>query len=65
MPPRNFDPLRFCPVQKTSAEERRLWIETAAYFKAERRGFSPGHEAADWLEAETEIEVQIAQRSLV
>jgi len=65
MPPPNFDPLRFCPAPRASAEERRQWIEMAAYFKAERRGFAPGHAAADWLEAEMEIEVQIAQRSLV
>ena len=30
-------------------------IATAAYFKAERRGFVPGRELADWLEAEDEI----------
>lgn len=31
------------------------WIAVAAYFKAERRGFHPGHELADWLEAEQDI----------
>ncbi|MGZ8906849.1 MAG: DUF2934 domain-containing protein [Methylobacter sp.] len=25
-----------------------------AYFKAENRGFAPGHELEDWLEAEQE-----------
>jgi hypothetical protein len=61
MPP-NFDPLRFCTVQRVSAEERRQWIETAAYYRAEHRGFAPGNEAGDWIAAEMEIEHQIAQR---
>lgn len=30
-------------------------IAEAAYFKAKKRGFSPGHELRDWLEAEREI----------
>lgn len=38
---------------------RRSWIERAAYFRAERRGFAPGHEAEDWLEAEAEIDAQL------
>jgi hypothetical protein len=29
-------------------------IAELAYFKAERRGFAPGHEQDDWLEAEQE-----------
>lgn len=35
--------------------ERRVWIATAAYFRAERRGFAPGREIEDWLEAEAEL----------
>ncbi|HZL96313.1 MAG TPA: DUF2934 domain-containing protein [Vicinamibacterales bacterium] len=30
-------------------------IAERAYFKAERRGFSPGHELEDWLAAEREV----------
>jgi hypothetical protein len=30
-------------------------VATAAYYRAERRGFSPGRELDDWLEAEREI----------
>jgi hypothetical protein len=30
-------------------------IATAAYFRAEKRGFEPGHELDDWLAAEAEI----------
>ena len=61
MPPRNFNPFRFCVAPRVSADERRQWVATVAYFKAERRGFAPGMEAADWLEAEAEIETGIAQ----
>jgi len=37
-------------------DERRLMIEQAAYFRAEERGFAPGYEMQDWLEAEREID---------
>lgn len=30
-------------------------IAELAYYKAERRGFEPGHELDDWLEAEREF----------
>jgi len=30
-------------------------VQLAAYFRAEARGFEPGHEMDDWLEAEKEI----------
>ncbi len=56
MPPRDFDPFRFCVLPRVTAEERQQWIATAAYFRAQRRGFTPGHEATDWLEAEAEIQ---------
>ncbi len=38
----------------TPAERLRM-IEQAAFFRAERRGFAPGHEFEDWLAAEAEI----------
>jgi len=39
---------------------RHQWISVAAYFKAEARGFEPGKNLEDWLEAEIEyIEFQI------
>jgi hypothetical protein len=43
-----------------SAAERLRMIQTAAYYRAERRGFAPGHEAEDWLAAEREIDALIA-----
>lgn len=35
---------------------RRARIAIAAYYRAERRGFAPGHEIEDWLEAEREVD---------
>lgn len=43
-----------------SAEERQRMIATAAYLRAERRDFESGHEFEDWLEAEAEIDRQLA-----
>jgi hypothetical protein len=31
-------------------------IATAAYYRAEHRGFAPGAELQDWLEAEAELD---------
>lgn len=39
-----------------SADERRAMIEQAAYFRAEQRGFAPGHELEDWVAAELEVD---------
>lgn len=36
-------------------DNRLSLIAEAAYFKAEKRGFEPGHEEADWLQAEQEL----------
>jgi hypothetical protein len=38
------------------AEQRRNYIEVAAYHIAERRGFAPGDPLADWVQAEAEID---------
>jgi len=35
---------------------RHQMISDAAYFRAQRRGFEPGHELEDWLAAEAEID---------
>ena len=32
-----------------------------AYFRAERRGFTPGHELEDWLAAEREVAALLAE----
>lgn len=38
------------------SETRAARIAEAAYWRAERRGFTPGHELDDWLHAEQEID---------
>ena len=38
-----------------NAEERERLIAHAAYFRAEKRGFAPGCELQDWIEAEAEV----------
>ncbi len=40
----------------SASEERHRMTETAAYYRAEKRGFSGGDPVKDWLEAEGEIE---------
>ena len=35
--------------------DRDVRIAELAYYKAESRGFEPGHEMEDWLEAEREL----------
>jgi len=37
-----------------------LAVAERAYFKAERRGFAPGHELEDWLAAEREVNVLLS-----
>lgn len=34
-------------------------VRTAAYFRAQRRGFAPGYEIEDWLWAEAEVRTPI------
>jgi hypothetical protein len=40
---------------QTSAEDVRKLISEAAYYHAKRRGFAPGHELEDWVQAEAEV----------
>jgi hypothetical protein len=42
-------------VPAVSAQEREMLIARAAYFRAEKRGFVPGGELQDWVEAEAEV----------
>lgn len=44
------------PVMQLSEEDRLRYIAEAAYYIAERRGFTSGSPEADWLAAETEID---------
>ena len=52
------------PATKTkaalSAEQRNNYVEVAAFYIAERRGFAPGNPAEDWCAAELEVDRLIA-----
>lgn len=39
-------------------DEKYSSIAECAYYKAESRGFEPGHELDDWLAAESEIGIE-------
>jgi len=44
------------PSTPVSPEQRRCYVEVAAYYIAERHGFTPGRELEDWAAAEAEID---------
>jgi len=57
--PATFDPLRF--VEPSARVKSRVeLIAEIAYFKAQSRGFEPGHEEEDWLAAEVEVDKQFS-----
>lgn len=37
-------------------------IAEAAYYKAEKRNFEPGHQVEDWLDAEREVLARFDER---
>ena len=41
-------------------DQRRHYVEIAAFYIAERRGFAPGNPLDDWLAAEAEIDRLLA-----
>jgi hypothetical protein len=45
-------------------DQRRNYIEVAAYYIAERRGFMGSHEAEDWTNAEIEIDRMLREGKL-
>jgi Protein of unknown function (DUF2934) len=48
---------------KLSPEEVYRLIQESAYFKAKERGFAPGHEVQDWIEAEAEVRRKLEGRA--
>ena len=70
-PPKQVTPVEDAPATGTTAaatatpvylepERRHAMICEAAYFRAERRDFCPGHELEDWFAAEGDIERALA-----
>ena len=43
------------PSPQMSSEDLQRLIAEAAYYRAQRRGFEPGYELEDWVEAEAEV----------
>jgi hypothetical protein len=57
-PPDTGDRLENPPAlpARLDADTRRAMIAEAAYYRAEQRGFEPGHEPDDWYGAESDID---------
>ena len=49
------------PCSNITPEERHDMIATAAYYRAECRGFAEGCDHDDWLAAEAEIDQRLKQ----
>ena len=45
-----------------SPDELRKLISEAAYYRAKQRGFEPGHELEDWIQAEAEVMRRVGAR---
>ena len=54
-PVKNSAEAQTTSVPVLTAHEREKFIAQAAYFRAEKRGFAPGCELQDWIEAEAEV----------
>ncbi len=62
------EPLADEPGQTAAAaaprsDEVDRMISEAAYYLAEHRGFEPGHEIDDWLQAEAQVNDLLADRA--
>ena len=44
-----------------SPDELRKLIAEAAYYRAKQRGFAPGYEVEDWVQAEAEVKERIGR----
>ena len=51
------------PNKSITAEERWQMISEAAYFLAEKRGFSGGNPCDDWTQAESQVDALLRQRN--
>ncbi|MBI5039829.1 MAG: DUF2934 domain-containing protein [Gammaproteobacteria bacterium] len=54
------------PATKTSEislEHRQEMVAEAAYLRAEQRGFGPGDPVEDWLAAEREVDLLLAEHT--
>jgi hypothetical protein len=56
---RDPSPFSRRPTLARDSSAYRELVAIAAYYRAERRGFAPGGETQDWLEAEREVAARI------
>jgi len=57
-----FAPRPAAPVAQSrmiDPDARQMMIAEAAFYLAEKRGFTPGGELQDWLDAEAQIETSL------
>lgn len=49
------------PLSSSDSDDcpREQMIAEAAYFRAQQRGFEPGSEMSDWLQAEADVEAML------
>jgi len=47
------------PASFVGPGQRAALIAKTAYYRAENRGFAPGHETEDWLAAESEVDAKL------
>ena len=57
-PPQSAD-----DVEPRGMDEVQRLIAVAAYYRAEQRGFEPGHELEDWIAAEKEVRRRMEGRA--
>lgn len=55
-------PVTLQPVTQVSDDERQKMIADAAYYRAEKRNFAPGHEQEDWDAAVAEVDAMLRKR---
>lgn len=58
-------PVTLKQLAQVSPEQRQKMIEEAAFYKAEKRNFAPGHETQDWADAEREIDELLARAKVI
>ena len=51
------------PRVKVVPVDKLAMIAEAAYYRAEKRNFDPGHELTDWLAAEADVEAALLVQS--
>lgn len=56
---RNLTHQEYKESDPESYDDKVSRIAVLAYYKAEARGYEPGHEMQDWLDAEAEIEGKV------